>query len=358
MEKLEEIVHPKARPNRSLLNAVLWAMKIGFACGFILTVIIRSWPGGPVVSNRGRGMKWTMIGMLALPMLVLHGRTRQAQNLVTRQNAIRSRIASLPPDSHWRELLARGIAGDGVHYVWMDDMRKDGVRLAMFNFKFGWTLKGMKLDNWRLASERFFHDYDGSEVIIDDTQLDRLNVDGLPRKLRDVALARAMRASWPEYPSQENGTGYISIRLADNEWLPVFGSALTQFNPNLPFLMRAALLGDMSEIKKSLQNGTDVNSVADDGNTALVWAAIGGDSVTLDYLLDHGANIDANPKGKGNALVVAVRVGQDVSTAVLLRRGADPNSTDAVGNTVLSIATSQHRSDLVALLKKAGAHEP
>jgi|SRR5579872_1573758 len=304
-------------------------------------------------------MKWTMIGMLAsLPMFALHGMTRQAQNLTTRQNGIRSLIASLPSDSHWRELLVRGIAGDGVHYVWMDDMRKDGVRLATFNFKFDWTLEGMKLDNWRLASERFFHDYDGSEVIVGEAQLDRLNFDGLQRKLRDVALARAMRANWPEYPSQKNGTGYISIRLTDNEWLPVFGGALTQFNPNLPSLMRAALLGDVSEIKKSLQNGADINSADHDGNTALVWAAIGGDSLALDYLLGHGANIDANPKGKGNALVVAVRVGQDVSTAVLLRHGADPNSTDALGNTALSIAASQHRGDLVALLKKAGAHEP
>lgn len=41
MEKQKEPVSDsKTRPHRSVLNAALWAVKIGFACGLALTILI------------------------------------------------------------------------------------------------------------------------------------------------------------------------------------------------------------------------------------------------------------------------------------------------------------------------------
>lgn len=36
----ETVPDPEARPHRSLLNAALWAVKVGFACSLALTILI------------------------------------------------------------------------------------------------------------------------------------------------------------------------------------------------------------------------------------------------------------------------------------------------------------------------------
>jgi hypothetical protein len=71
------------------------------------------------------------------------GATQQTQHLdASAQEHIRQLIASLPPDSGWRNLLEHHEAGDGIRQPWMDHMGRDGVKLAIFNYEFVWIREG------------------------------------------------------------------------------------------------------------------------------------------------------------------------------------------------------------------------
>ena len=60
---------------------------------------------------------------------------------------------------------------------------------------------------------------------------------------------------------------------------------------HLPELVYWASLGELSEVKKSLENGVDVNSKDDDGYSALHAAAENGYLDVVKLLVEKGADI-------------------------------------------------------------------
>jgi ankyrin repeat protein len=271
---------------------------------------------------------------------------------------IRHLIDSLPASSAWRSLLERGAKGDGIHFPWMDGMRKEGVKLAVFTFEFTWTQRGRQRSDWTAVENEYFADYDRSEPITDEGRLSQIKASGLEQELEGAALARAKGAYWFEYPSEDTGVGYRLEELADNEWLPVqLTPYLGHYQPGTTPLMRAAVLGDVERIKKLIGQGADVNQVDPGGETALMYAAASGSAASVDCLLKAGATVNANPDGNGNALVAAVANNRPKNVEALLRAGADPNSKNGEGDTVLRIATRRRFTEIVQLLKQAGAHE-
>ena len=133
---------------------------------------------------------------------------------------IRQLIASLPANSPWRNMLEHGMRGDGVHQPWMDQMRKDGVKIAKLTFEFVWRQRGWKLENWTLAAEEYFRDYDEVQPVAEPRQLELIREDGLGEELA-AALPLAKKGNWVHQPSKERGEGFRVVVLADNEWLPV-----------------------------------------------------------------------------------------------------------------------------------------
>ena len=106
----------------------------------------------------------------------------------------------------------------------------------------------------------------------------------------------------------------------------------------------AAIRGDVTEMRRLLEEKSDVNSRDEDGWTALHFAAQGGRVEAVRLLLCNGAEIDAQSSKTGNtALMYAARDGNSGSEEVvklLLERGADINLREwqMGGHTALSLA--------------------
>lgn len=330
-------------------------MEVGFARQLCVPIV------GSVCRYVTKGSSVNIVTILALALSSVMAQTpvSQAQSASpSAEENVRKLIASLPPISGWRRLLEQGARGDGIHHVWMDEMSDDGVKLAVFNFEFDWTERGKKLTNWRLVSEEYYADYDLRRLISSAERLDKIRSTGLQKTLGNVALARAMKGNWVEYPADDRGTGYRQIFLADNEWLPVqLSPFFGQYVAGTTSLMHAAMLGDVVRIKRLLAQGVDANAIGPDGSTALMWAAAAGTPLAVNALLRAGAKVNLNPSGKGDALIAAVANNRPENVRILLNAGADPNSRNAEGQSALSIASSKNYFDIAKLLTQAGARK-
>ncbi len=183
-------------------------------------------------------------------------------------------------------------------------------------------------------------------------------------------------------------------------------------------LYRAVHSGDLDQIKRHLEWGTDINRAGADGDYPLHVAAKRGHQVVVEKLLEHGAALDVsdadhhtplqaallagkartarllfrrgsqedpqallwqlvdagitdrdvlalvldrgadvnaqNPSGE-RPLHVAVTGGQTLLVKRLITLGAEVNLTDAQERTPLALAIAERRSDLAALLESFGA---
>jgi len=154
-------------------------------------------------------------------------------------------------------------------------------------------------------------------------------------------------------------------------------------------LIDAAKARDRVALRALLSEGTDANTRAVDGATALHWAVHRDDLDAVDLLLQAGANVEAtnrygvaplalaslngaaamieilldagaNPNttqpGGETALMTAARTGVVAAVRVLLGRGADPNASEAAkGQTALMWAAAENNADVVHALAEAGA---
>ena len=78
---------------------------------------------------------------------------------------------------------------------------------------------------------------------------------------------------------------------------------------HLPELVYWASLGELIEVKKSLAQGTDVNSVDNEGYSALHAAAENGYLEVVKYLVEKGANVQY--KAQYTALELAEMAGNN-----------------------------------------------
>ena len=272
------------------------------------------------------------------------------------EEQVRELINSLPPNSQWLNMLRGGMRGDGIHHPWMDRMKDNAVKLAIFTYEFSWTAGGRKLQDWTLVSEQYFRDYDESQRVTEPEQLDSFMKDGLQEELAAAVLPIAKNGNWLEQPPELCGEGYRLVYLADNEWLPVnLPPLFGQYEPGTTPLMHAAILGDSARIKRLLAEGTPVDATSPDGMTALMYAASSRNAVAVEVLLSAGADAKRKTKAGDTTLMNAAASGDLRSVSLLLKAGVDPNSLDAQGQSALSMATWRHYADVAKLLQQAGA---
>jgi ankyrin repeat protein len=122
-----------------------------------------------------------------------------------------------------------------------------------------------------------------------------------------------------------------------------------------PFLW-AAQEGESVTMKMLVQAGADVNERGMNGETALMLASTNGHAGTVKTLLDLGADVNARNRFGATALFDAVGMLRIDVVKVLLGGGADAKVT-VDGVTALTKAKKMGRSDLVQLLRNAGARE-
>jgi ankyrin repeat protein len=88
-------------------------------------------------------------------------------------------------------------------------------------------------------------------------------------------------------------------------------------------LFRASAKGDVSEARRLLEQGTNVNAREEEGETPLMYAAVEDRTEVAKLLLDRGADIDAVSLNDETALIRAVGMSRYETVTFLLNRGAD-----------------------------------
>jgi hypothetical protein len=86
----------------------------------------------------------------------------------------------------------------------------------------------------------------------------------------------------------------------------------------------------------------------------VMTAVMRGDAAGAAEALDFGAWVDRRDSSGGTALMVAAMNGDAMLTELLLQRGANPNHS-APGGSVLAHAVRGGNTQVIELLKKAGA---
>jgi ankyrin repeat protein len=122
-------------------------------------------------------------------------------------------------------------------------------------------------------------------------------------------------------------------------------------------LFSAVENGHLNEMKRILDDGTDVNSVRANDETPLMCATLRSHGTTnmLQTLLDRGADIHF-PDGNGDTVIMlASRCGAADAVRVLLASGADCNSQNHNGLTSLLHAVIHRKLECAQLLLEAGA---
>src|SRR5258708_14045458 len=76
-----------------------------------------------------------MVTTILVLLITLIAQTTHSQmetaNSPAVEEHIRDIVRELPADSALRRNLLQGARGNGVHYSWMDDMRKQGIKRAI-----------------------------------------------------------------------------------------------------------------------------------------------------------------------------------------------------------------------------------
>jgi ankyrin repeat protein len=112
----------------------------------------------------------------------------------------------------------------------------------------------------------------------------------------------------------------------------------------------------LERIRRSLEQGLDVNKADPTGRTALMMAAFEGYTEVVELLLDHGAEVD-RPDGAGRTAMMYAASGPFPQTVELLvQSGADVNHADTVEAwTALMLAAAEGHQPVVEVLLRHGA---
>jgi hypothetical protein len=125
-------------------------------------------------------------------------------------------------------------------------------------------------------------------------------------------------------------------------------------------LHKAAQAGNVSTIRKLLQDGADKAALTDRKWTALHYAAEGGHVEAVCSLIEAGLPVDQRTSAMGGgwatALYLAAKEGHAAAAKALIDRGAGVEAAAMQSWTPLHIAASRGQQEMVACLLTAGAN--
>ena len=105
-----------------------------------------------------------------------------------------------------------------------------------------------------------------------------------------------------------------------------------------------------------LDAGIDVNSVGSGGRTPLMTACESGADATVQLLLEKGADVNSvNSNGNTPLMHACAHMNNSWIVRLLLEKGADINRVNNKGETALFIAIDNGYSELISILRDAGA---
>jgi ankyrin repeat protein len=118
----------------------------------------------------------------------------------------------------------------------------------------------------------------------------------------------------------------------------------------------AAWSGDIKNVKRLIQEGSEVDRKDEWGWTALHWAVRGNHKEVAEFLIAQGANVGAKGEKDRTPLHIAAEGGQKELAEMLIAKGADVNAKDdEKGRTPLHIAVISNQKELAEVLIARGA---
>jgi len=132
-------------------------------------------------------------------------------------------------------------------------------------------------------------------------------------------------------------------------------NSLLQAAPNMSPVADAAKADDLTTVRKLIKEHVDVNTPANDGSSALLWAAFRSDADMAKALLAAGATVDSANHYGVTPLLQASRNGDVEVMRALLDAGAEPTRWHPDGETPLMAAARTGRVDAVKLLLSHGS---
>lgn len=189
---------------------------------------------------------------------------------------------------------------------------------------------------------------------------------------KDTVMMEVLISAGADINHQDNRTGYTHLMNALNGSNTMVAGFLIRQGADINIKSNdgaTALIlacGCSEDIAKQLlEKGADIHALTDKGNGVFTQCAIVGlrrETVSYkfaEYLLAQGADIDeANTTSwyKGyTPLFWAVSSGDDKLVSFLVKNGANVNAIAVEGKTPLSIATEAGYTNIVEILKAAGA---
>jgi uncharacterized protein len=121
-------------------------------------------------------------------------------------------------------------------------------------------------------------------------------------------------------------------------------------------LNQASSKGDLTNVKKLISEGADINATDSSGRSALIEAAWGGRTEIVKFLVEKGANVNIGDSAGYTALMRAAEDGRDECVKILVQKKADVNIKGKVrGTTALMLAAEQGHLKIIELLLEHGA---
>lgn len=121
-------------------------------------------------------------------------------------------------------------------------------------------------------------------------------------------------------------------------------------------LIRASAKGDLTLVKKLVEEGADVNGTDASGRTALLEAAWGGFAEIVKFILSRGASVNCADSTGFTPLMRAVEEKHAAVVTLLIKSGADVNTRGYVrGSTPLMLAAEKGDVKIIEALLDQGA---
>src|SRR5690348_15284639 len=147
----------------------------------------------------------------------------------------------------------------------------------------------------------------------------------------------------------------MSWRLPFALGVVLVGSSALLHAASATAMVDAARADDLPAVQKLIKNHADVNALANDGSSALLWASYHSNLEMTKALLSAGATVDAANRYGVTPLLQASRNGNVEVMRALLDAGAEPTRWHAEGETPLMAASRTGRVDAVKLLLDRGS---
>ena len=160
-----------------------------------------------------------------------------------------------------------------------------------------------------------------------------------------------------QFPTTANATPLRHLRFG----LPLLmgfvlvGNTAPVQAASITAVAEAARADDLTEVRRLLKEHGDVNAVANDGSSALLWAAFRSDAEMTKALLAAGAAVDVANHYGVTPLLQASRNGNVEMIRILLDAGAQATRWHAEGETPLMAASRTGSVEAVKLLLSRGS---